>query len=407
MFKRFDLHFMPNNGWIAYVGPFPFPWGQAASRRMVGIARSFAESGYSVVVAGGASLPLAEQDLNEGEPKGSVRYIGVGESPVPRMPSLKKIWRVFFEWGQLTVQWLDRQPSKPTHVVVYGGSAQYMLRLLPWCRQHGIPLIVDVVEWYDPRQMKGGRFGPFYLSAQFALRYLYPRCDGVIAISSLLEDRYRKLGCEVVRVPPSLDVQAERSHIQLKNPEDPLVLVYAGTPGKKDLLRHVLEAVEAVDPTGARLKLKVLGPTVEQLKASYGRSNFAPSIQILGRINQEEIASHICSAHFTVLLRMPALFTNAGFPTKFVESLANGTPVIANLTSDLGLYLRDGVEGLVCADYSVHGLSLALERALSLSGSQLEKMRQAAINQAKQSFDFRVHSKNLHLFLSSIKRVPR
>lgn len=398
---------MSNNDWIAYVGPFPFPWGQAASRRMVGIARSLAESGYSVMVAGGGEGPLVEQDLNEGEPKGSIRYIGVGESPTSKMSSLEKIWRIFFDWGRRTVQWLDHQPSKPTHVVVYGGSAQYMLRLLPWCRRHGIPLIADVVEWYDPRQMKGGRFGPFFLSAQFALRYLYPKCDGVIAISSLLENRYRSLGCKVVRVPPSLDLQAKRGHIELKNPEDPLVLVYAGTPGKKDLLLHVLEAVETVDPTGARLKLKVLGPTIEQLKADYGRSNFAPSIQILGHINQEEIAGHIRSAHFTVLLRRPALFTNAGFPTKFVESLANGTPVIANLTSDLGLYMRDGVEGLVCADYSVHGLSLAIERALSLSGLQLDKMRQAAIDQAEQSFDFRVHSKSLHSFISSIKRDSR
>lgn len=396
---------MQTSNWIAYVGPFPFPWGQAGSRRMAGIARSLAQAGYSVVVAGGNDLPAAEQNLNEGEPKGTIRYVGVGESPTAGMSSFKKFWRVFVEWGGKTVQWLDHQPSKPSHVVVYGGSAQYMLRLLPWCKRHGIPLIVDVVEWYDPRQMKGGRFGPFYLNAQFALRYLYPRCDGVIAISSLLENHYRMLGCKVVRIPPSLDVQANGNLFHLKDPAAPLVLLYAGTPGRKDLLLHVIEAVEALDATGTRLRLKVLGPTLEQLKASYGRSEFAPSIEILGHVNQVEIARHIRLADLTVLLREPARFANAGFPTKLVESLANGTPVIVNLTSDIGMYIRDGAEGLVCHDCSVRALTLAIERALKLSSLQLQAMRHSAIEQAQRSFDFRAHSGELHSFFKSTERV--
>ncbi|MDP9929208.1 glycosyltransferase [Variovorax paradoxus] len=372
---------------------------------MVGIARSLAQTGYSVVVAGGSDVPVAEQNLNEGEPKDSIRYVGVGESPAAGMSSLKKLWRVFVEWGGKTVQWLDRQPSKPSHVVVYGGSAQYMLRLLPWCKRHGIPLIADVVEWYDPRQMKGGRFGPFYLNAQVALRYFYPRCDGVIAISSLLENHYRELGCKVVRIPPSLDVQTDQNIFRLKNPGAPLVLLYAGTPGKKDLLLHVIEAVEALDVTGTRLRLKILGPTLEHLKASYNRSEFSSNIEVLGYLNQTEIAQHIRAADLTVLLRESARFTNAGFPTKLVESLANGTPVIANLTSDIGMYIRDGVEGLVCTDCSVRALTLAIERALELSGLQLQAMRYSAIEQAKRSFDFRAHSEDLDSFFKSTERA--
>lgn len=397
---------MRTSGWIAYVGPFPFPWGQAGSRRMVGISRSLAQTGYSVVVAGGNDLPSTEKDLNEGEPSGAIRYIGIGESP-SGMSSLQKLWRVFIKWGEKTVQWLDRQPSKPSHVIVYGGSAQYILRLLPWCTRHRVPLIVDVVEWYDPRQMKGGRLGPFYLSAQVALRYLYPRCDGIIAISTLLESHYRKLGCEVVRIPPSLDVPPDPNLSRKKDPADPLVLLYAGTPGRKDLLLHVIEAVEAIDTTGKRLRLKILGPTAEQLKVSYGRSGFALSIEILGYIDQTAITQHVRLADFTVLLRESARFTNAGFPTKLVESLAVGTPVIVNLTSDIGMYVRDGAEGLICTDSSVRAVKLAIERALAFSNLQLQLMRHSAIEQARRSFDFRVHSEALHSFFKRTERAPK
>lgn len=372
---------------------------------MVGIARALAENGYSVVLAGGSDSPLIEQNLNEGEPEGAIRYLGVGESPSPGMSSLRKLWRVLIEWGEKTVQWLDRQPVKPSHVIVYGGSAQYMLRLLPWCKRQGIPLIADVVEWYDPRQIKGGRFGPFYIGAQIALRYLYPRCDGVIAISSLLEDYYRRAGCEVVRIPPSLDVQVDDKLFREKNSFDPLLLLYAGTPGRKDLLLNVIEAVEAVDPIGTRLQLKILGPTLAQLKASYGRSQLAPSIEVLGQVDQSEIAQYIRSADFTVLLRESARFTNAGFPTKLVESLANGTPAIINLTSDVGMYIREGVEGVICADSSVRALISAIERALELPGRQLRAMRYSAAEQARRSFDFRAHSRELHSFLTNTKRT--
>jgi len=369
---------------------------------MVGIARSLAEAGYSVVVGGGSEAPATEQNLNEGEPKGRVRYIGVGESPAAEVSPFHKLWRIF-NWGKKTVKWLDCQPHKPSHVVVYGGSAQYILRLLPWCKRHGIPLIVDVVEWYDPKQMKGGRFGPFYLSAQFALRYLYPRCDGVIAISSLLEKHYMEKGCKVVRVPPSLDVQTRLGPPEQRKPGAPLLLVYAGIPGKKDLLLHVINAVEAVDPSGKRLRLRILGSSAQQLGECYGRLNFAPCIEIFGHVNQVEVVRHIRAADFTVLLRIPALFANAGFPTKFVESLASGTPVICNLTSDLGSYMRDGMDGLICQNFSVQALVDTLERALSLSDFQLQEMRGFAVERARNSFDFRVHAEDLGCFVENTK----
>lgn len=389
--------------WIAYVGPFPFPWGQAGSRRMCGIARSLADAGYKVVVGGGDSLPSFETDLDEGEIKGTVRYIGLNESPSNNSSIIQKSTQVFWSWGRKTVAWLDSQKIKPTHVFVYGGSAQYMLRLLPWCRKNGIPLIADVVEWYDPRQMTGGVFGPFNISAKLALRYLYPKCDGVVAISHLLADYYENKGCPVIRVPPTIDVAGiNLSQRPFRQDDSKLTLVYAGTPGKKDMLGNVIKAVAVEDPLGIRLKLLVIGPTLDQVKALCRAEDLPPCVDVLGRISQSAVTDYVRSADFSVLLREPLRFANAGFPTKFVESMANGTPVIANLTSDLGLYLRDGIEGLVCADYSAESLVFTLRRALSLSSLEIASMRKAARDQAERSFDFRVYASPLSDFLMRV-----
>ena len=73
-----------------------------------------------------------------------------------------------------------------------------------------------------------------------------------------------------------------------------------------------------------------------------------------------ELPNLIAEADFTVLMRPNKRYTNAGFPTKLVESLASGVPVIANLTSDIGWAVRDGREGLKVDDYSAASLAATL-----------------------------------------------
>ena len=89
----------------------------------------------------------------------------------------------------------------------------------------------------------------------------------------------------------------------------------------------------------------------------------------------------------------------AGFPTKVPESLAVGTSVICNLTSDLEDYICDGQEGLICADHTVNSFLIALNRAMRLTPEQKKAMRQAARKQAEQSFDYRNYADALSAFI--------
>jgi len=391
----------PKKSWIAYVGPFSFPWGQAGSRRVCGIARSIADAGYDVVVCSGDSEPLMPINLNEGEALGSITYAGLGEIPPKGISLSNKLLQLFILWGKKTVIWLEAQPTKPSHIVVYGGSAQYMFRLIPWCKRNNIPLIIDVVEWYDPNHMTGGFFGPFHLSAKIAFHYYYPKCKNIITISSYLEKHFRKKGSTVIRIPPSLDVKNHQLAIYDKKKNEPqLTLVYAGTPGKKDLLANVIHGISKIDPRGERVRLCVIGPPEEQIKKLL-KSNVLPIfVDALGKIPQSDVAKIVQQSDFSVLLREPKQFSEAGFPTKFVESMSNGTPVIANLTSDLGIYLHDGVEGLICQNHSTSAFSNALQRALLLSPKELRKMQIASRKQAENSFDFRNHTNSFSIFLN-------
>ncbi|MCF0095784.1 D-inositol-3-phosphate glycosyltransferase [Micromonospora sp. MH99] len=398
-----DESMVRHRDWLAYVGPFQFPWGQPGSRRVVGIASSLASSGYHVVVASGEDGPRAISTLEGVDGPGSVSYLGLGETASVGGSLLARAAHFAVRLGRRTVDWLDAQPTRPSHVMVYGGAAQYMLHLRRWCRRNRVPLLADVVEWYDPRHLRGGFLGPLHLSSESAMRYFYPRCAGIVAISSYLEDYYRGLGTNVVRVPPTLDVRTLRVGPAVRRQAADLSLVYFGTPGRKDLLGTMVRAVDRLERQGAAIELHIYGPTATQVRDLAGLERLPKGVDVRGRLAQQEMPQALREADFSVILRRPERFAQAGFPTKFCESLANGTPVIANLTSDLGDYLRHGVEGLVCDGWSETELADVLHAALELAPAQRDAMRGAARAQALESFDYRGYAPQLSVLLETAR----
>lgn len=393
--------------WIAYVGAIRFPYGEAGSRRVYGMARSLVHAGRNVVVCSGESQPASPLVVFQGR-RAALSHAGLGEIPDHVRPSPERAARWLLNLGASTVRWLSEQPSKPTCVISYGDNAAFAFRLLRWCRRNKVPLVFDVVEWYDPSHVLGGRFGPLNASAKIALRWLYPRANGIIAISSYLEDYYRRQKCTTLRVPPTLDVSATEPRMSVSSScKGSLVLAYAGVPGKKDMLDNVADAVLRLNAKGKRVRFILAGPTARQvlqlpsLKAR-ALSSLPECLSAIGPQSYSNVVKLVRDATFTPLLRPQLRYAQAGFPTKVTESLAVGTPVLCNLTSDLGFYLHDGVEGLICRDVTVDIVEEALERALQLTPVQLSAMRSSSREQALQSFDFRRYADPLADFLGRL-----
>ncbi|MCK4620874.1 MAG: glycosyltransferase [Desulfuromonadales bacterium] len=380
--------------YIAYVGHMLFPWGQAASRRVYGNAMSLAASGHNVIVVSGSAHPSELTPLELCENNCSLSHIGLGVSPTKNDTPLQKALKLLFTSSLHAVRWLEAQPTKPTHVVLYGGYTPYLMRLLPWCRRNNVTLIADLVEWHSASQLPGGALGLSGLNIFLSMRCLYPKCDGIITISSYLSRYYQKRGCSTVQVPPTVDMATLPPSEGFELRESKYVtLVYAGSPQNKDLLLPIIDGMQLVDPRSEKFRLIVLGPTENDvINSCCAGGPLPPSVQVKGRIPQNEVAEVLQSADFSVLLRPPLRYADAGFSTKFVESLANGIPVIANLTGDMGMYLNDGVEGFVCQDHSAEAFSQALGRALVLTPEDLLQMRLNAHSQAKRSFDYRQYS---------------
>ena len=94
-------------------------------------------------------------------------------------------------------------------------------------------------------------------------------------------------------------------------------------------------------------------------------------------------------ADFALLIRDASLrYAKAGFPSKVVEALANATPMLCNLSSDLDEYLVDGYNAILAKDHTPEELAVALRRALLLSPQEKNQMSVQALKTAKDRFDY-------------------
>ncbi|MBV1911775.1 MAG: glycosyltransferase [Kangiellaceae bacterium] len=388
---------------IAYVGPFSFPNGGAAARRIVGISKTLQLLNYKVVIGTGQ----CDSDAPENNDFEGISVCSLNERTAEHLPKLFK-HLLYFSMGKKTISWLDSLEKKPAAVILYSGYSPYLMRLLPWCKRNKVPLIFDAVEWYDPPSLIQGILNPYYWNIELAMRYFLPKTKNIIAISKYLQSYYQSKGCRTIRIPPTLDVK--QVALKTKTENSPKIkLGYTGSPGHKDLLDNVLAALLEIDEHGEKFEFNIAGITTEQLLnyPALRIRNFTslPScFKCYGIVPQHEAFSIIRQSDFSVLLRPNKRYAKAGFPTKFVESFSVGTPVIANHTSDLADYLIDGKTGVVCDNESPASLKKGLLRVLDFDNGDLEVMREAARQIAKSQFDFRTSKNSLAELLNSCQR---
>lgn len=384
-----------NEPLVVYVGPFGFPDGGAAARRILGNAQSLREAGYAVEIASGQMEGPADYD--------DFPVHSLGERTAEHMGSaLKRL--LYAGMGTKTVAWLDSLSTKPDAVILYSGYSPYFMRLLPWARRTKTPLIFDAVEWYDPPSALHWLRSPYYWNTELAMRVYAARTGNILAISSYLERYYAARGCNTVLVPPTLDTSRVTPNLE-STTEGPMIVGYTGTPGHKDLFDAYLAALLDLDPEGRRVRLRMAGLSSDEVLAfpalrAKGARALPGCVEALGRTPQEKAMELTRGADFSVLLRPNARNSNAGFPTKVVESLSVGTPVICNITSDLGRHIRDGETGIVCREGTSGALKDALQRAIALSVEDRRRMRAAARAEAEVSFDYRRYVEPLAQFMA-------
>lgn len=371
-------------GRILLVSTCRYPEGDAGAVRLHSLALLAVECGYEPIVVALGATTGGSRVVHDGVEYTSLR--GACGTLVARL------------WGRLSFgrrvrPWLGS--TTPLSAVLVVDIPFPALRLLAReCWRRGVPLLHDSVEWYSASEFALGVLNPAYIHKEILNQWVVGRGFRVIAISQFLEQHFRSKGICVERIPAILDVAS----IQYGQRASGGVLrfLYSGSPGRKDRLVEFCRAVGELGEERERIRIDFLGFTSHDLIGlGVDRPTLARLEGILtchGRVPREEALRQLTRSDFSILFRNPAdRYARAGFPTKVVESLASGTPVFLNVTSDLGGYLVDGREAIICADAGVREIKAGLERALALSPKSLARMRTAARTRAVVSFDYRVY----------------
>ncbi len=131
-------------------------------------------------------------------------------------------------------------------------------------------------------------------------------------------------------------------------------------------------------------------------------NSLSDTVKIVGKIPQKEMLQRYCEADFSIFVRPDRRSSHAGFPTKLAESLAAGTPVIANATGDIGLYLKNGVNGFLLNDGTHKSVKEVLDKIIA-SRETLPEMRQNARRTAQEQFEYTVYIDSMNALMDKVR----
>lgn len=296
------------------------------------------------------------------------------------------------------------------YVILYQEILLQSTSLIRTASDYGFEVIAYFDEWYEWGKLGGRNFlhefaemTSIRISEYFTARKLKKK----IVISRGLKRFYGKEDC--LLLPTFVDMKEP-----IWKRENPcnggrIVILYAGWPGNRDDLRLLAEAVDELPKekkNRVQLRIFTYKTTEDDLKAhilEYERIRRENRgiIEFCGEAPREQVIEELKKADFSYLLRENKWSNNAGFSTKIGESLAAGTPVFANNTSDIGFYIKDGFNGILIRSMSKEAVKDGLDQILCLSEEKRRKMRDHAFATAAKFFDYRQYTEKTKRFLES------
>lgn len=364
-------------GTVLYVGGFELPDKNAAAHRVLSNAKIFRDLGYRVIFCGVDRENTTDEAV----------WVSGFESMPLKYPASVKQWIKHMLDAKKYLQILSENKDIKL-VVCYNLLAIPMAKLLRYCKKRNIKIVADCTEWYaNGFSLHPERLIKF-LNTLLCMRWFQKRCDGMIAISSFLENYYKKHIRNIIVVPPLVDIEDEKFSSGEKKKDGGISLVYSGSPAlRKEALGEVVSALNRMGDID--FSFTVVGITREQFCGIYDVEPDDSRIVFTGRIGHREALKKVRESDYAVIIRPETRITAAGFPTKFVEAVSCNTAVIANDTSDIAQYLKEGKNGhLVGLDSLEDGLRTALTSEMPY----IERER----------FDYRLWRQSFSDFLVSI-----
>lgn len=368
---------------ILYIGGFKLPDKNAAAQRVIANSKLFSILGYEVTLIG------LDKERNEFVFNG-FRCINL------KYPSSINEWYRYLFTIKNYISYLKE--IKPQFVIAYNHPAIALKKLLHYNKARNVKTLSDCTEWYEPegswffRIIKGW-------DTEKRMNDVHCKLDGVITISSYLDDFYKAKGVKTLLLPPLVDKSEDKwkNNVgECKN--DVARLFFAGsTAGTKDRIDFVIEALDQLALNGFEFTMDIVGITEKQYCTTYKKeipSSLLSYVKFHGRQKHIDVIRQLQESDFQIFLRENHLANRAGFPTKFSETISAGTIVLTNASSNLKDYMIEGVNSFELDITDVEKLVNTLKVPLSLTKEQIRDI--------KAKMDTSVFDYNNYIFITEI-----
>ncbi len=373
---------------ILYVGGFELPDKNAAAQRVIANGKICNSLGYNVTFIG-----VDKSDESNLSQIQSCTVDGFSFLTKPQIyPKSKLDWLKYITDITFLKQTVESDLDGNVDIIIaYNYPAITLKKLINYGKKKNIKIVADVTEWYHA---EGGILFRIIKSADSYLRMniFQKQLDGLIVISRYLYNFYKQNN--VLLVPPLVD-KSDRKWLNsdCKFDDSVIRLIYIGSPGngQKDRLDIIINNLLKIQDKVRQFKFTIIGISEEEYINQFGEeslvNNIKKSILFKGKKPHLEAIEELKKSHFSIFIRNKNLVNNAGFPTKFVESIASGTPVITNANSNISDYLEDGQLGRLI---DPNNLEESLIRVLNVGHEEILRMKQNCKNFDQFDYSFYV-----------------
>lgn len=371
-----------SKGTIIYIGGFELPDKNAAAHRVINNAKALRELGYEVIFIG-------IHKENENAIKKQLYFDFVCYSlPYPKGT---KQWIKSLLSINNYLSIINEYNNKHS-IILYNMPSIILYKFKSFVTKNNIKIFSDCTEW-NQNSINGNIFLSLFKIFDSNLRMLYlnKKLDGIISISNYLHQYYNSKTDYSIIIPPLVDLFDEKWRVEDVKVNNFIEIVYAGGAFSikdkyvKDRLDIVVCALSKLKEKKFNFVFKVIGCTKEEFLLFYPMyineiSNLNENIIFLGKINHLNAINIIKNASYSIFLRDENRVTKAGFPTKFVESISAGTPVLTNKNSNVLDFLDNGINGFIINTESIDTVVTSLIPALSISIDKLNEMKSITFN---------------------------
>lgn len=363
-----------NKGKIIYIGGFEMPDKNAAAHRVISNAKATQLLGYKTLFIGihkkNKALVVREQHF--GFDTYSKRYP-----------------RGIFDWLIYITQFsfykkILKEQNDVKVIICYNLPSISIFLLARWARKNDVRIVADCTEWVE----KSGkniliRYAKT-LDTLVRIHIVQPKLDGIIAISSFIENYYKLKRTKTVQIPPLTDTSDPKwEGGRSEKISGPINIVYFGTPFNqsskrcKDRLDNLIVAFLSLKESYEFI-FHIIGCERSQFLQFYqefGEEVDTEVLKFYGEIPHRDAIDILKSSDFSIFVRDDTPNNRAGFPTKFAESISSGIPVITNKNSNVADYLKEGDNGFFIDCQTEKSLQRTLEKPLSIRKEDLFAMK--------------------------------